>query len=190
VINAMIEAKNGGAQPPANAAALRAELAPGTLNPEEVILTDGSQDTPMRYIAPQMRTALKGLSFLVGGRIVGVMVLTGARAKERVASRVPTFLLAMPNNAQPESYFTLASFATRNNNTREVLLAGGATSYTPGVRRDRVMPTSAERLPDQSKAPNGYTIYGISVTKPLVPGEYALILYSTQVRCFDFGIDA
>ncbi len=201
VIKAVIEATNAGARPSPNAAAAgRSGLARGAFNPEEVVVADGGQDTSLRYIAPQKRVAARGLGF---GGLASYMVLSGTRAAKRVASRQPTFLLAVPSNAQPESYYTLASFAVRPNNTREVLVGGGGGfySYSTGVTRDRIMPTSAERLSDQSKAPNGFTIYKISVTRPLAIGEYGLILYNSQVgvtgffgtgvdSCFDFGIDA
>ncbi len=179
-------------------------LAPTALNPVEAIIADGNQEMPMRFIAPKTRIQARALG--IGG-YAKYMVLGGSRAMQRVANTQPTFLLSIPDTPQPKNYYTLASFAVRPNNTREVVIASTANfgGYSAGVTGDRVMPTSVERLADQSNAPNGFTIYKISTTKPLAPGEYALIVYNSPVKtrvlgssgffapsmdtCFDFGID-
>jgi hypothetical protein len=75
-------------------------------------------------------------------------------------------------------------------------------SYSTGVNTDRIVAVSAERSPDQSKAQNGFTIYRIRPSSALKPGEYAVILYTTEMKglvsawfagagnaYFDFGID-
>ncbi|ALJ35149.1 MULTISPECIES: hypothetical protein [Azospirillum] len=169
----------------------------GPFNPEEVVLFDNGQQRSMRYLTPQMRTAVRALGF---GGVGQYAVLRGTRATLRVAGGQPVFLFAVPSNAQPESYFTLANFATRDNGTREVIVGGGYMSYSTGVNKDRVVPTTVAMLPDQSKAPKNYTLYAATVNAPLKAGEYAIIFYSSQVRgaafaqvngdsYFDFGID-
>lgn len=165
-------------------------------NPEEVLLVDGSQQKPMRYLTPQIRTAARALGF---GGVGQYAVLKGTRATLRVASKRPVFVFAVPSNAQADSYYTLANFATRDNGTREVIVGGGYMSYSTGINKDRVVPTSAEPLPDQSKAPKNHTLYAATVNAPLAAGEYALIFYNSQFRAsgfvpgadsyFDFGID-
>ena len=107
----------------------------------------------------------------------------------------------MPKNAQPDSYVTLASFAARQNNTREVLTGGGYMSYSSGIHPDRIMPITFEKVEDQSRTIKDFVIYKIALKSPLTQGEYAVILYTSEVgtvgffgghasnSCFDFGID-
>ncbi len=194
VIQAML---NAGSPNRAGVAANGAAVARNGLNPEEVILTDGDQRTPMRYLTPHLRTAARGLGF---GGVAQYAAMNGTKAAQRVSSHQPSFLLAVPSNAQPESYFTIANFAVRNNGTREVMIGGGYMSYSTGVNRDRVVAATSEKDADQSNAPPGFTMYRISPISPMNSGEYAIILYNSQVRVagyfatgldsyFDFGID-
>ena len=67
--------------------------AAGSWNPEEVILLDGGGRTPMRYLTPQMRNAIRGLGW---GGMAQYAVLRGASASLRLKSRQPEFLLAVP----------------------------------------------------------------------------------------------
>ena len=73
-------------------------------------------------------------------------------------------------------------------------------SYSTGIHHDRVVATTSSPAPDQSGAPQGFTVYRVVVVNPLGPGEYALVLYNSQVRVagffasgldsyFDFGVD-
>lgn len=166
------------------------------LSPEDVVLIDGAQQKTMRYTTPQIRTAVRALGF---GGVGQYAVLRGTRASLRLANKQPIFVFAVPSNAQPESYFTVANFATRDNGTREVIVGGGYMSYSTGINKDRVVATSAEPLPDQSKAPKNHTLYAATVNAQLSTGEYALIFYNSQFRSagfvpgadsyFDFGVD-
>lgn len=166
------------------------------VNPEEVIVIDNDVARPMQYLTPQIRTAARALGF---GGVAQYASLRSISATLRVSSQ-PTFQIAVPNNAQPESYFTLANFATRNNGTREVMIGGGYLSYSSGIHKDRVVATTSQKAPDQSKAPVNFTIYEIKPVSQLPRGEYAVVLYSSQVRSagyfmsgldsyFDFGVD-
>jgi hypothetical protein len=159
-------------------------------SPEEVILIDGGQRQPMHYLTPQIRTAVRALGF---GGVGQYAVLNGPSAALRLTSRQPEFLLAVPSNAQAESYYTLANFVVRKNGNREVIIGGGYMSYSSGIHRDRVVATKSTQAPDQSGAPSGYTIYRISVLAPLPAGEYAMVLYNSQVRVSGFfagGLDS
>jgi hypothetical protein len=80
------------------------------------------------------------------------------------------------------------------------MVGGGYMSYSSGVAPDRVIATVSERLADQSGAPKGFITYRIKVATPLPAGEYAVVLYNSQIRTvgffasgldsyFDFGID-
>lgn len=176
-----------------NSAALR-DLS----NPENVVLVDGAKQSAMHYLVPQTRTAARALGF---GGMATYAVLMGDKAMLRLTNTQPSFLIAVPNNSQPQSYFTLANFAVRRNASREVLIGGGAyMSYSTGVAKDRVVATSYEKYGNQAHAPKNYTIYKVSVVAPMAKGEYAMILYNSQVRVsgffasgsdsyFDFGID-
>ncbi|HJR71259.1 MAG TPA: hypothetical protein VKA43_14545 [Gammaproteobacteria bacterium] len=192
VLQEMLRVNSGGA---AASAAAGAAVA-GGLNPEEVVLIDGGTEQGMKYLSPQLRAAARALGF---GGMAQYAVLAGEAARLRT-SKTPKFRIAVPNNAQPESYFTLASFAVRNNGSREVQVGGGYISYSTGINRDRVVPVSYEQAADQSKAPANFTIYEVTSDKALDKGEYAVVLYSSQIRStgyflsgldsyFDFGVD-
>jgi hypothetical protein len=168
-----------------------------SINPEEVILIDGGNRNSMRYLTPQMRMAARAMGF---GGVATYAALSGTRATLRLQNHQPSFMVAVPSNAQPESYFTIANFAVRKNGTREVLVGGGYMSYSSGVNKDRVVATTTEKEADQSKAPKGFILYRVNLRAPLAPGEYAFILYNSQVKVtgyflggadsyFDFGVD-
>jgi acetyltransferase-like isoleucine patch superfamily enzyme len=152
----------------------------------------------MRYINPQVRTGARALGF---GGVASYAVLRGSAATVRTKNATPGFLVSVPNQAQPESYLTLASFAVRKNNSREVLIGGGFMSYSSGIHPDRVMAVIAEKADDQSRAQKGFSIYKITPKQPLAAGEYAIILYTGEVQVganwftgtgnsyFDFGVD-
>jgi hypothetical protein len=195
VIQAMIAAKSGGGGSSSGSSSGGAVA--GGMSPEEVILIDGETRSTMRYLAPQIRTAARALGF---GGAASYAALPGTAATLRLKNPKPSFIVAIPTNAQPESYVTLASFAVRKNGTREVLIGGGYMSYSTGVNKDRVMPTTTEKQPDQSKAPKGFILYRVNTNAPLAKGEYAFILYNSQVKVvgwfaggadsyFDFGVD-
>jgi hypothetical protein len=190
VLQEMLRVNSGGAAAPA------AGVAPGGINPEEVVLIDNGTEQGMKYLSPQLRAAARALGF---GGMAQYAVLGGESARLRT-SKTPKFRIAVPNNAQPESYFTLANFAVRNNGNREVQVGGGYISYSTGINRDRVVPVSYEQAADQSKAPPNFTVYEVSPEKALDKGEYAVVLYSSQIRSvgyfvsgldsyFDFGVD-
>lgn len=204
VIKAIIEAKSGGgggagssASSGGGAGAAAGKSVANAFNPEEVILIDGDKRSTMRYIAPQMRTAARALGF---GGVGSYASLPGTAATLRLKNTSPSFMVAVPTNAQPEGYVTIANFAVRKNGTREVQVGGGYMSYSTGINKDRVMPITVEKLPDQGKAPKDFVLYRVNVGKPLAAGEYAFILYNSQVKVvgyflggadsyFDFGID-
>ena len=199
VIEAVIAAQSGGgavSNAMASAGGVQG-VAMGGWSPEEIILVDAGERIPMRYLTPQMRSAVRALGY---GGMAQYAVLRGSRASLRLKGNQPEFLLAVPNNAQVESYFTLVTLAVRKNNSREIMVGGGYMSYSSGVATDRVIATTSEQLPDQSGAPKDFVTYRIKVTSPLPPGEYAVVLYNSQVRTigyfasgldsyFDFGVD-
>jgi len=98
----------------------------------------------MKYLNPQTRTAARGLGF---GGMASYAVLRGPAAALRTKTSTPSFLVAAPNQAQPESYFMLASFAVRRNNSREVLIGGGYMSYSSGVHPDRIVALERQERP-------------------------------------------
>lgn len=170
----------------------------GGLNPEEVVMVLDGKEAQMQYIVPGLRTAARALGF---GGIATYAVLQGERAQKRLpASSQPEFVVSVPKNAQAPNYLTLANFAARNNQTREVLTGGGFMSYTTGIHRDRVIPVTTEQLANQSRAKDGFILYRVKPENPLPTGEYALVLYTAEVRTagffaqgansfFDFGVD-
>lgn len=209
VITAMIKRGNASAAPAAPAAPSTAAPAPTVsaatasaeeaMSPSEVILVVGDEKRPMRYLNPQMRTAARALGL---GGVASYAVLRGTAAKERVKGGMPSFLVSVPNQAQVESYVTVASFAVRPNGSREVMVGGGYMSYSSGIHPDRVMPVDSVKWEDQSRAQKGFTIYKVTPRRALNIGEYALILYTGEMQgmvgawftgtgnsYFDFGVD-
>jgi len=184
--------------PPASAPAPAAAPAAETMAPSEIYMIDGDKTVHMRYLTPQVRAAARALGF---GGMASYAVLRNRAAALRTQNRQPYFLVSVPDQAQPDSYLTVASFAVRPNNSREVMIGGGYMSYSTGIHPDRVMPTTSEKAADQSHAQKGFTIYKITPRR-LVPGEYAVILYTGEVQSmvgawfsgggnsyFDFGVD-
>jgi hypothetical protein len=205
VITAMIKRGNVAPAPAAPAAPSSAAPAPAVsaaaeaMSPSEVILMVGDEKRPMRYLNPQMRTAARALGL---GGVASYAVLRGTAAKERVKGGSPSFLVSVPNQAQVESYVTVASFAVRPNGSREVMVGGGYMSYSSGIHPDRVMAVDSVKWEDQSRAQKGFTIYKVTPRRALNIGEYALILYTGEMQgmvgawftgtgnsYFDFGVD-
>lgn len=167
------------------------------LNPEEVLLVADGQESTMQYIIPGNRMGARAFGF---GGMASYAVLQGVSAQRRLPTSSPEFIISVPKNAQATNYLTLANFAVRNNNTREVLTGGGYMSYSSGIHRDRVISVATEQLADQSRARDGFILYRIKPEQALAAGEYALVLYTGEVRTagffsqvansyFDFGVD-
>jgi hypothetical protein len=204
VIKTILEHASGGASSasagsaaPAAGGARGGAVAGNALNPEEVMLIDGGQQAPMRYLVPQMRSAARALGM---GGVAQYAVLRGTAASLRLKNTSPSFLVAVPTNAQAESYVTVAEFAVRKNGTREVTVGGGYMSYSSGIAKDRVVPVNIEKAADQSRAPKDFVLYKVDVARALKGGEYAFILYNSQIKSvgffasgndsyFDFGVD-
>lgn len=197
IVQAVIEANGRKGSDSKGGGGGSAASSASTGNPEEVTMYDGGTKVPMRYLAPQMRAAARALGF---GGYAQYAVLNGTAATLRVKDKQPSFVVAIPSNAQPESYYTIANFAVRKNGSREVLVGGGYMSYSTGINKDRVMKATAVQEPNQSGAPKNYIMYRVKPDAPLPPGEYAFILYNSQVKVagyfasgldsyFDFGID-
>jgi len=206
--NALISLKSKGATPAvlkamlqagdakkAGAAAPAAKAASG-YNPEEVTVVIDGQASIMQYRLAQMRSAARAMGF---GGMATYATLSGSHAQRRL-SGTPEFIISVPRNAQAPDYLTLASFAVRNNGTREVMTGGGYMSYTSGINKSRVVPVVSEALPDQSAARDGFTLYSVKPSAALKAGEYALVLYTGEMRTagffaqnansyFDFGVD-
>lgn len=154
-----------------------------SFSPEEMTLLDGSQRITMHYITPEIRTGARVLGF---AGVRSFAVLRGNTAMLRVASKQPSFIIAVPNNAQPQSYFTLASFVVRGNGSREVAIGGGFMSYSSGIPKNRTIETTFERHSDQSHSPAGFTLYRVAPVTPMREGEYAMVVHSAQVRVVGF----
>ena len=158
-----------------------------TVNPEEVTLSQGGQDQTMQYVVPSMRTAARALGF---GGVASYAVLQGDHAALRLKTPSPEFLVSVPKNAQAPNYLTLANFAVRKNSTREVSTGGGYMSYSTGISRNRVVAVTTEQLADQSHAHDGFILYKVKPVEPLPSGEYALVLYTGEVRTIGFFASA
>ena len=192
VLKAMLQAgesgKKGGASSATKAAA--------GYNPEEVTVVVDGQTSIMQYRLAQHRSAARALGF---GGMASYATLSGSAAQRRLPG-TPEFIISVPRNAQAPDYLTLANFAVRNNGTREVMTGGGYMSYSSGINKSRVVPIVSEALADQSAAREGFVLYSVKPAAPLKAGEYALVLYTGEMRTagffsqnansyFDFGVD-
>lgn len=166
-------------------------------NPEEVAMLVNGSESNMQYIIPQMRTASRAFGF---GGVATYATLNNSSAQKRISSNLPEFIVSVPKNAQAPNYLTLASFVVRDNGNREVLVGGGFLSYSSGIHKDRVIPVRTEALSNQAKARDGFILYKVTPEKELAKGEYALVLYTGELRVagffaqaansyFDFGVD-
>lgn len=197
IIRAMITRVNAPAASAAVAAKPKTDA--NMLKPSDVLLLDDGKESMMKYLTPQVRTAARGMGF---GGVASYSVLRGSNAALRISNPQPVFLVSVPKQAQIESYLTLASFAVRRNNSREVLIGGGYMSYSSGIHPDRVIDVTATPAADQSRAADGFTLFEVRPSAPLPQGEYALILYTSEMgglvgswfagsgnAYFDFGKD-
>lgn len=171
--------------------------AAGGLNPEEVLIVVDGTETPMQLIIPGNRTSARALGF---GGVASYAVLRGTKAQRRIPVANVEFLVSVPKAAQVTNYVTLANFAVRDNGSREVLIGGGFMSYSTGIHPDRIVAITAEAHEDQSRAREGFVLFRVRVTNPMPAGEYALVLYTGEIRTagffaqasnsyYDFGVD-
>lgn len=167
------------------------------MSPEEIVVDDGSGPQSMRYVTPDTRSAARAFGY---GGFATYSVLHGQSASMRLQSSEPSFIVAVPINAQAQSYVTLVNLAVRRNRTREVMIGGGFMSYSSGINKDRVVAMTDAFVQDQSRAPQGFELHEIRPAAPLAPGEYAVVLYNSEVKMtgwfvsgrdsyFDFGVD-
>lgn len=192
VLKAMLQAGEAGKKSTANAGAKAAS----GYNPEEVTVIVDGRESIMQYRLAQQRSAARALGF---GGMASYATLSGSSAQLRLAG-TPEFIISVPRNAQAADYLTLANFAVRNNGTREVMTGGGYMSYSSGINKSRVVPVVTAALPDQSAARDGFILYSVKPAAPMKAGEYALVLYTGEMRTagffsqnansyFDFGVN-
>ncbi|MES2018976.1 MAG: hypothetical protein V4484_20990 [Pseudomonadota bacterium] len=166
-------------------------------NPEEVTLLVNGAPSIMQYTIPQMRTAARALGF---GGVASYASLNGPAAQRRLDTGSPSFIVSIPQNAQVDSYLTIANFAVRGDKSREVMTGGGYMSYSTGIHKSRVVKIVSEKMPDQSAARDGFILYKVTPEAPMKAGEYALVLYTGEMRTagffaqasnsfFDFGVN-
>lgn len=168
---------------------------------DEIFLKEESHETRLLYRLAEVRSQARALGY---GGVAVYNVLPGSSASLRIKSKKPSFLVAVPKNAQIQSYITLADFAVRKNGNREVMVGSGVTSFEYGVVKDRVVEIKVEPAGDQSRAKDGYVLYVITPARELKAGEYAFVVTPSQSGsptgapmgmgqvgspCYDFGID-
>jgi len=197
ILKAILAAgKPGQKAPTASGASAAKASSSSSYNPEEITLILDGQSSTMQYIIPQTRSAARALGF---GGMATYATLSGEKAQRRIAGN-PEFIVSVPKNAQANNYLTLANFAVRNNGTREVMTGGGYMSYSSGINKSRVVAITTEPLADQSAAREGFILHKITPVSPMAKGEYALVLYTGEMRTsgffsqaansyFDFGVD-
>lgn len=182
VLNAVLGAASGGK----TAAGKPAAAATNERNPEVVSVVIDGNESQMQYIIPQQRTAARALGF---GGVATYAQLNGASAQLQIANPSPEFIVSVPKNAQPQNYLTLANFAV-GKGAREVLIGGGYMSYSTGIHKDRVRAVKTEVLADQSRAKEGFVLVKVTPEAPLAKGEYALVLYTGEIRSIGYFAQA
>jgi len=159
----------------------------GKMNPEEVTIVIDGKESNLQYMIPGTRTAAR--AFGLGG-MASYAVLQGDKAARRLDATTPEFIVSVPKNAQPINYLTLASFAVRKNSTREVMTGGGYMSYSSGINKDRIIPVAFVQEENQSRAKDGFVLYRVKPEQSMPSGEYALVLYTSEVRTAGFFAQA
>lgn len=201
VVQAVIKAQSGDKEAGMSVATASglagAHSSNGAFNPEEVILLEGGKQTVMKYLVPTTHSGARALGF---GGFATYAVLHGTAAHERAQTSRPSFIVEVPERAQPESYVTIANLAVRRNGTREIMVAGGYVTMESGIAHDRIVAVESEKLADQSRAQSGFILYKVTPAKALPPGEYAVVLFNSAVPVagyfsnvsasyFDFGVN-
>jgi hypothetical protein len=199
ILKAVLAAPQGGtaAAAPTVKKAGGSTAAASSLNPEQALAVVGGQEQAMQYLVPTMRTGARALGF---GGVASYATLSGTSAQLRLPAKGVEFIVSVPKNAQVAGYVTIASFVVRKNGTREVSTGGGYMSYSTGINRDHVVAIKTEALADQSRAHEGFVLHRVTPESMLPNGEYALVLYTAEVRTvgffgaaansfFDFGVD-
>ena len=195
IVTAIIERASGKVAMPTASAGEPSASAVEPMSPSDVLLIAGGGEKLLQYSKLQIRTAARGMGF---GGVASYCVIHGAKAGTRITNKQPEFLLCIPERAQPAGAVELVNFAIRKNGTREVMTGGGYASYSTGFPPDRVVALKYERA-DQAKAPRGFVLYRAIPQKPLVAGEYAVVVNSNEAlaamvptaggSCYDFGVD-
>ena len=196
IVTAIIERASGKTANSARTANGAGAAAGGeTMSPSDVRLIDGETEAMLQYSKLQIRVAARGLGF---GGAASYCVIHGTKAATRVRNKQPEFLLCVPERAQPAGAVELVNFAVRKNGTREVMTGGGYGSYSTGFPPERVVAMKFEKV-DQTNAPSGFVVYRAIPQRPLVVGEYAIVVNSNEATptmagpsggsCYDFGVD-
>lgn len=186
---ALIKLKEKGATPailkavlnsgqPAKSGSSPAKASSADRNPEIITMVVNGEETSMQYIIPQVRSGLRALGF---GGVATYAQLSGEHAQLKTPAGTPEFIVSVPKNAQPQNYLTLANFESKKN-VREVLIGGGYMSYSSGITKNRVVPVKITVQDDQSTARDGFVLVKVIPEAPLKQGEYALVLYTGEVR--------
>lgn len=197
ILSAMMSARGDASERKTSSTRSPAATERGVANPEQVLVVVDGQESTMQYLVPDMRMAARALGF---GGMASYATLRGAKAAHRLPSSGMQFIVSVPKNAQVSGYLTLASLAERKNGTREVSTGGGYMSYSTGINNDRVVAIKSDPLGDQSRARDGFVLFSVTPSSKLASGEYALVLYTAEVRTvgffaqaansfFDFGVD-
>jgi hypothetical protein len=156
----------------------------------DVYAVVGGQRQVIRAIVVTTRTHARPFA---GVRQYAVM--PGGAAQMRVAPNT-SFIVAAPSNVQPQGMITLAHFESRGN-VREVLVGGGYMSYSTGIHPDRIIGVTMTQAASQAGAPAGTTLYTVTPSGNLAPGEYALVVMGQMQQgyagipgtFYDFGVD-
>jgi hypothetical protein len=186
VVTAMIQRASGAVATPTATSPAQAQAAPAP-DVQAVIAVDGGQETRLAYIRADAKVRVRALGF---GGGAAYFCMDGSAARIRLKSRTPVFFAWLPSDAVPETQVDLTLWASRKNNTREIMCAndGGWGSSSAGFPKDRLILMEFTRT--QERSPDGKLVkYQFKSTRALVPGEYALIFGENTPRCFDFGLD-
>lgn len=160
-----------------------AATSPATVT-KPVVVSTGGAEIALNYTTPTAR--MKQRAFGYGGS-AAYAILPGVRAANRLDSNQPTFLVTIPEQANPNSYILLVSMEVRKNGVRELKIGGGTMmSVNSDMDEDAVHAVTITKAAAQTAGP-GFVTYQVQPAEPLVPGEYALILNSGETRVGELG---
>jgi len=146
-------------------------------------LINGEQRIALKYSTPDMRGSgmfSNPLSHKVR------YALRGKQAELRITNTSPIFEVSLPGNAHPSEIVQLVKFDVKSDRREIEMLRVGVTGTKSGLSKDRMIEIAIEELPDQG---NGYQKpFRIKLNKPMVSGEYALVIQGHTF--YDFGVDA
>lgn len=112
--------------------------------------------------------------------------LKGKQAELRISNTSPEFEVPLRGNAHPSEILQLVKFDVKSDRREIEMFRVGITGSKSGLSEKRVVDISIEEIPDRGNS--YYKSFRVKLAKPMVSGEYALVMHGRTF--YDFGVDA